>query len=38
MKTLRKIGTLAAGAVMLGAAISSSVSAGLDATGLSKEF
>jgi hypothetical protein len=38
MKTLRKIGTIAAGAVMLGAAISSGVSAGLDATGLSKSF
>jgi len=38
MKTLRKIGTIAAGAVMLGAALSSAVSAGLDATGLSKGF
>ncbi|MFH1125981.1 MAG: S-layer protein, partial [Candidatus Altiarchaeota archaeon] len=38
MKTLKKIGTIAAGAVMLGAALSSAVSAGLDATGLSKGF
>jgi len=38
MKTLKKVGTIAAGAVMLGAAFSSAVSAGLDATGLTPGF
>ncbi|MCX6695330.1 MAG: S-layer protein, partial [Candidatus Altiarchaeota archaeon] len=38
MKTLKRIGSIAAGAVMLGAALSGAVSAGMDATGLTKDF
>jgi hypothetical protein len=38
MKTLKRIGSIAAGAVMLGAAMSGAVSAGMDATGLTKDF
>ena len=38
MKTLRRVGSIAAGAVMLGAAISGAVSAGIDSTGLTKDF
>jgi len=38
MKTLKRVGTIAAGAVMLGAAVSGAVNAGLDNTGLSKDF
>jgi len=38
MKTLKRVGSIAAGAVMLGAAISGAVSAGMDSTGLTKDF
>jgi hypothetical protein len=38
MRTLNKVGTIAAGAIMLGAAISGAVSAGLDDTGMTKDF
>jgi hypothetical protein len=38
MKTLKRVGTIAAGAVMLGAAVSSAVNAGMDNTGLGKDF
>jgi len=38
MRTLNRVGTIAAGALMLGAAISGAVSAGLDDTGLTKDF
>jgi len=38
MKTLRRVGTIAAGAVMLGAAISGAVNAALDDTGMTKGF
>jgi len=34
MRTLKRVGSIAAGAVMLGAAISGAVSAGMDDTGL----
>ncbi|MFC2162634.1 S-layer protein [Candidatus Altiarchaeota archaeon] len=38
MKTLKRIGSVAAGALMLGAAVSGAVSAGMDDTGLTKDF
>lgn len=38
MRTLKRVGSIAAGAVMLGAAISGAVSAGMDDTGLTKDF
>jgi len=38
MKTLKRVGSIATGALMLGAAISGAVSAGLDDTGLTKGF
>ena len=38
MRTLKRVGSIAAGAVMLGAAISGAVSAGMDSTGLTKDF
>ncbi len=38
MRTLNKVGTIAAGAILLGAAISGAVSAGLDDTGMTKDF
>jgi S-layer protein (TIGR01564 family) len=38
MRTLKRVGSIAAGAVMLGAAISGAVSAGLDDTGLTEDF
>ena len=38
MKTLKRVGSIAAGAVMLGAAISGAVNAGMDSTGLTKDF
>ncbi len=38
MKTLKRVGSIAAGAVMLGAAVSGAVSAGMDSTGLTKDF
>lgn len=38
MKTLKKVGTIAAGALMVGAAIAGSASAGMDNTGLTKGF
>jgi hypothetical protein len=38
MKTLKKVGTIAAGALMVGAAIAGSASAGMDDTGLTKGF
>jgi hypothetical protein len=38
MKTLKQVGSIAAGALMLGAAVSGAVSAGLDATGMTRGF
>lgn len=38
MKSLKKIGTLAAGAIMLGSVLSGGVSAGLNETGMSEGF
>ena len=38
MRTLKRVGSIVAGAVMLGAAISGAVSAGMDDTGLTKDF
>ena len=38
MRTLKRVGTIATGALMLGAAISGAVSAGLDDTGMTKGF
>ncbi|MBD3261205.1 MAG: S-layer protein, partial [Candidatus Altiarchaeales archaeon] len=38
MKTLKRVGTVAAGALMIGAALSGAVSAAMDPTGLSKDF
>jgi len=38
MRTLKRVGSIAAGAVMLGAAISGAVNAGMDDTGLTKDF
>lgn len=38
MRTLNKVGTIAAGALMVGAAVSGAVSAGLDDTGMTKTF
>ena len=38
MKTLKRVGSIVAGAVMLGAAVSGAVSAGMDSTGLTKDF
>ncbi len=38
MRTLKRVGSIAAGAVLLGAAVSGAVSAGMDDTGLTKDF
>ncbi|HHQ44953.1 MAG TPA: S-layer protein [Candidatus Altiarchaeales archaeon] len=38
MKTLKQVGSIAAGAVMLGAALSGAVSAAMDTTGLTGDF
>jgi len=38
MKTLKRVGSIAAGAVMLGSAIAGAVNAGMDNTGLTKDF
>ncbi|MFH1404038.1 MAG: S-layer protein [Candidatus Altiarchaeota archaeon] len=38
MKTLKRIGSVAAGALMLGSAIAGAVSAGMDDTGMTKNF
>jgi hypothetical protein len=38
MKTLKRVGSVAAGALMLGAAMSGAVSAAIDTTGLTKDF
>jgi len=38
MKTLKRVGSIATGAIMLGAAMSGAVSAAMDDTGLTQDF